>query len=55
MPQWLERRVDTQCISTRGPAIALADGGGNLYLSQDARTWSRVADQLPAPSGVLLI
>ncbi|MGH7634798.1 MAG: WD40/YVTN/BNR-like repeat-containing protein [Gemmatimonadaceae bacterium] len=56
LPQWLERRVDTGCIATRGSAIALADGGGNLYLSQDAaRTWSRVADHLPAPSGVLIV
>jgi hypothetical protein len=56
LPYWLDRRVDTQCISTRGSATALADGGGNLYFSQDAaRTWLRVADQLPAPSGVLLL
>lgn len=56
LPEWLEGKVDTACIATRGLTLALVDGGGNLYLSKDdGQTWSRIADQLPMPSGVLIV
>jgi hypothetical protein len=56
LPQWLDGIVDTACIATRGSTLALADGGGNLYLSEDAgQTWSRIADRLPMPSSILIV
>jgi photosystem II stability/assembly factor-like uncharacterized protein len=56
LPEWLEGKVDTACIATRGSTLALVDSGGNLYLSKDdGQTWSRIAHQLPMPSGVLIV
>jgi photosystem II stability/assembly factor-like uncharacterized protein len=55
MPPWTEGKVDTGCISTNGSMIAVADRGGNLYLSSDfGGAWSRISSGLPAPSGVLI-
>jgi hypothetical protein len=56
LPKWLDRGVDTAGIATHASTLALADRGGNLYLSEDTgRTWSRIADQLPTPSSVLIV
>jgi photosystem II stability/assembly factor-like uncharacterized protein len=56
LPKWLDGIVDTACIATHASTVALVDGGGNLYVSEDAgRTWSRRADQLPAASSVLIV
>jgi photosystem II stability/assembly factor-like uncharacterized protein len=55
MPAWTEGKVDTGCIATKGSMIAMADRGGNLYLSTEfGRGWSRIDSRLPAPSGVLI-
>jgi photosystem II stability/assembly factor-like uncharacterized protein len=55
MPAWTEGNVDTGCIATSGSMIAVADRGGNLYLSTEfGRAWSRINSGLPAPSGVLI-
>jgi hypothetical protein len=55
MPAWTEGRADTGCIATYGPSIAVADGAGNLYVSDDfGRTWSCGGAKLPTPSGVLI-
>ena len=55
MPAWTEGKVDTGCIATNGSMIAVADRGGNLYLSSEfGRAWSRINGKLPAPSGVLI-
>ena len=55
LPAWTEGKVDTGCIATHGSMIAMADRGGNLYVSTEfGRVWSRVNSGLPAPSGVLL-
>jgi hypothetical protein len=55
LPLWTEGKVDTGCMATKGPVIAFADRGGNLYLSTAfGRGWSRIHSGLPAPSGVLL-
>jgi photosystem II stability/assembly factor-like uncharacterized protein len=55
MPAWTAGQVDTGCIATNGSMIAIADRGGNLYLSTEfGRTWSRINSGLPAPSGVLI-
>jgi photosystem II stability/assembly factor-like uncharacterized protein len=55
MPAWTDGIVDTGCIATNGPFIAVADRSGNLYTSNDiGRTWSCRNIGLPAPSGVLI-
>jgi hypothetical protein len=55
LPAWTEGQVDTGCIATNGSMIAVADRGGNLYLSTEfGRGWSRIDRGLPAPSGVLI-
>jgi photosystem II stability/assembly factor-like uncharacterized protein len=54
LPQWLDGRVDTGGIAARGDCVAVADGGGHVYLSRDrGATWKRIAEHLPFPSGVL--
>ena len=56
LPAWFDGIVDTACIATRAETLALVDKGGNLYVSQDAaRTWTRMATQLPATSAVLIV
>ncbi len=47
--------VDTGCIATHGPSLAVADRAGNVYGSDDfGRSWSRRSTGLPAPSSVLI-
>jgi hypothetical protein len=56
LPTWTEGIVDTGCIATRGPEVAIADARGNLYVSADTGySWSRRASELPAPSSVLIV
>ena len=56
LPAWLDGIADTGCIATNGSAVAIADKKGNLYGSADAaRTWSRLAEGNPTPSGVLVV
>ena len=56
LPKWLEGIVDTRCITTRGPEVAIADKAGNLYVSADAgHSWLRRDSGIPATSSVLLI
>jgi hypothetical protein len=56
LPEWLDGKVDTGCIATHGSAVAVADMGGNVYVSADTgRTWSRQADGIPTPSSVLIV
>jgi photosystem II stability/assembly factor-like uncharacterized protein len=56
LPAWLDGIADTGCIATNGSAVAVADKGGNLYVSADTgRTWSRQADGIPTPIGVLIV
>ena len=55
MPAWIEGIADTGCIAANGSSIAMADRGGNLYVSDDfGRAWSRRSTRLPTPSGVLI-
>ena len=55
MPAWTEGKVDTGCIAAYGSFIAMADRGGNLYVSDDfGRTWSSKSTKLPPPSGVVI-
>jgi len=56
LPEWLDGKADTHCIATHGSTAAIADWGGNLYISADTgRTWSRQADGMPPPSSVLIV
>lgn len=56
LPPWLDRIAHSGCIATHGSAVAVADMGGNLYLSADTgHTWSRRADGIPTPSSVLIV
>jgi photosystem II stability/assembly factor-like uncharacterized protein len=55
LPAWMEGIADTGCIATDGSAVAVADKGGNLYVSADTgRSWSRQVEGLPTPSSVLI-
>jgi photosystem II stability/assembly factor-like uncharacterized protein len=55
LPRWIEGIADTDCIATHASAVAVVDGAGNLYMSEDAgRTWSHGADRLPTPSSILI-
>ncbi len=56
LPVWPDGVVHTGCIATQSSAVAVADMGGNLYVSADTgRTWSRRADGIPTPSSVLIV
>jgi photosystem II stability/assembly factor-like uncharacterized protein len=55
LPAWMEGIADTGCIATDGSAVAVADKGGNLYVSADTgRSWSRQVEGLPTPSSILI-
>jgi len=56
LPAWIDGIADTGCIAAHGATVAVADRKGNLYVSVDAgRGWSRQADRLPPPSGLLVV
>jgi hypothetical protein len=56
LPRWIDGIADTRCIATQGSAAAVADRGGNLWLSTDSgQTWVRHAEGLPAPSSLLIV
>ena len=53
MPRWTEGRADTDCIATRDSTVAVIDGSGRLYVSQDdGASWSSSDDLLPGASGL---
>jgi hypothetical protein len=55
-PRWIEGIADTGCIATCESSVAVADKGGNLYVSTDTgRTWLHCADGLPAISNILVV
>ncbi len=55
LPEWTQGIVDTQCIGVNGACVAFADSGGNVYLSLDSGfSWSRLAQELPFPSSVVV-
>jgi hypothetical protein len=56
LPRWLDRIVDTGCLHARGSTVAVADAGGNLYVSTNAgESWARRSAGLVAPSNVLVV
>ncbi len=55
LPRWTAGITDTGNIAALGSTLAIADHGGNLYLSQDTgRTWSKHGGGLPVPSSVFV-
>jgi len=55
-PRWLDGIADTGCIAARASSVAVADKGGNLYVSVDiGGTWSHRANGLPDISSVLVL
>jgi hypothetical protein len=56
LPRWLDGICDTDCVDVLGPAIALVDRAGTLYLSDDlGRSWSRFATGHRSPSSVAIL
>jgi hypothetical protein len=56
LPDRLEGVVDTGCIAAKGTELAVVDRGGNVHVSGDrGRSWTRVAEGIPEPSGALVI
>jgi hypothetical protein len=56
LPEWTDGIVDTHCIGANASRVVFADRAGDLYVSSDfGLSWSRAAQHLPAPSGVLVI
>jgi hypothetical protein len=55
-PRWTDRIVDTGCIASRHGTLAIADAGGNLYISASAgESWMRRATGLSSPSNLLVV
>jgi hypothetical protein len=56
LPEWLDGKVDTNCISAKENLVAIVDWGGHLYLSNDSgRTWSLHAEGFRSPASVLIL
>jgi photosystem II stability/assembly factor-like uncharacterized protein len=56
LPEGLDGRVDTGCIAAEASMVAAADGGGRVYISNDAgRTWSCAKARIPGASGLLVL
>ena len=53
MPRWTDGRADTDCIATRDSTVAVIDGSGRLYVSDDdGASWSHPFDRIAGPSGL---
>lgn len=56
LPPWMNGIVDTRCIDVRASTMAVADHGGNLYVSMDGGdAWEHRLAGLSAPSSVLVV
>ena len=55
LPTWIDGIADTGCIAAHASAVAIVDGHGNLYVSNDVgRSWLSKTCGFPSPSGVLI-
>ena len=56
LPEWLDGKIDTARIAAGDGRAAIADGGGNLWLSRAAsRGWKRIATDIPSGPGILIV
>jgi hypothetical protein len=56
LPKWLDGKIDTARIAASDGRAAIADGGGNLWLSSaGSRQWKRIATDVPYGPGVLIV
>jgi hypothetical protein len=56
LPEWLEGRVDTGGLAAGCGRAAIADGGGNLWLSTAGSAgWQKIADGLPYVFGLAIV
>ena len=56
LPEWLDGKIDTAQIAAGDGRAAVADGGGNLWLSSaGSRGWTRIATGLPSGPGILIV
>ncbi len=54
-PERIEGITDTGNVATRGATVAIADRGGNLYVSEDGgHSWARAGTGLQTPSCVFI-
>jgi photosystem II stability/assembly factor-like uncharacterized protein len=55
LSRWIDSIADTGGIAASGSAVAVADGAGILFLSEDAgHIWSRREERLLAPSSLFV-
>jgi hypothetical protein len=55
LPEWLDGNVDTRCLGAGTGHAALADRGGNLWVSTDGLTgWAIAAKDLPHVTSVVV-
>jgi hypothetical protein len=56
LPEWLDGKVDTGRMAAGDSRAAIADGGGNLWLSSlGSREWRRIADDVPYGPGLVIV
>jgi len=56
LPLWFEGKIDTARIAADYGRAAIADGGGNLWLSgTGSRGWERLATHVPYGPGILIV
>jgi hypothetical protein len=56
LPHWLDGKVDTAQIGVGAGLAAIVDGGGTLWLSaKGASGWERVTNQVPYPTGIVVL
>jgi photosystem II stability/assembly factor-like uncharacterized protein len=56
LPDRLAGIVDTGCIASKDSCVAVVDGGGNIYASDDAgRLWTQVGRGVADPGSALIL
>jgi BNR/Asp-box repeat len=56
LPEWLDGKIDTNCIAAKESFVAIVDWGGHLYISSDAgHTWSLHAESLRNPASIRIL
>ena len=56
LPEWLDGKVDTAQMAAGDGRVALADGGGSLWVSHSGSVgWKRVARDVAYPAGIVVL